>query len=517
METIYLDKEELSIDELVKIARHNASVAITSDGEKRVEKTRSLIARWIKEKKAMYGITTGIGALCDVPISKDDIRQLQNNILMSHAAGVGEPLTEDVVRATMALRVHDLGMGYSGCGIHTLQYLLDFLNGGLTPVIPEKGSVGASGDLAPTAHLGLVLIGKGEAFLKGQRMSGAAALKQLGLQPLILEAGEGLALINGTQVMTAIAALVVHDAVILSKLADIACAMSLEVLMGSQSQFDPDIHHVRPHPGQIATAENMLRLTEDSDIVASHDGCSRIQDAYTLRCAPQIHGASKDAVAHAKRVVDIEINATTTNPLVFPEKDDIRLGGNFHGQPIAMAADYLSMGLAEFGSVSERRIERLVNPQLSGLPAFLVEEGGLNSGYMIGQYVAAALVSENKTLAHPACVDSIPTSANKEDHVSMGTIAIRQAREILDNVVNIIAIELLCATQACDLINADRNRALVGGKGTSVAYKIVREHVPHLKEDREIYKEIGTMADIMCSGELVEAVESAMGEVKGYA
>ena len=512
MDSILLDKENLQIEELVSIARDYVPVAFSSDGEKRVDKTRHLIAGWIKEKKVIYGITTGIGALCDVPISEEDTRQLQNNILMSHAAGVGKPFPEDVVRATMALRVHDLGMGYSGCRMDTLRYLLRFLNGGVTPVIPEKGSVGASGDLAPTAHLGLVLIGKGEAMYQERRLPGDQALQKLGLPPLVLEAGEGLALINGTQIMTAIAALVVHDAVILSKMADIACAMSLEVLMGSQSQFDPDIHRVRPHPGQIATAENILRLTEDSGIVASHDGCSRVQDAYTLRCAPQIHGASKDAVAHAKRVMDIEMNATTTNPLIFPEKGDIRLGGNFHGQPIAMAADYLSMGLAEFGSVSERRIERLVNPQLSGLPGFLIKEGGLNSGYMIGQYVAAALVSENKVLTHPACVDSIPTSANKEDHVSMGTIAIRQTREILDNVTRVIAIELLCATQACDLIN--ETRTLTGGKGTRVAYKLIRDHIPHLETDREIYKEIETMVEIIRSGELLSAVESAIGKIK---
>ncbi len=515
MKKIMLDKANLQIDELVEIARNHRPVEISSKGEARVEKARRLIARWIKEKRVIYGITTGFGALCDVAIPEEDTQQLQQNILMSHAAGVGAPFPEEVVRATMALRVHDLAMGYSGCRIKTLRYLVEFLNGGLTPVIPEKGSVGASGDLAPTAHMGLVLIGKGEAFYGQQRLSGMQALAKLHLPPLVLEAGEGLALINGTQVMTAIGALVVHDAVRLSKMADIACAMSLEVLMGSQSQFDPDIHKIRPHPGQLVTAENMLRLTEDSGIVASHDGCSRIQDAYTLRCAPQIHGASKDAVAHAKRVVDIELNASTTNPLVFAEKDDVRLGGNFHGQPIAMAADYLSMGLAEFGSVSERRIERLVNPQLSGLPPFLVKNGGLNSGYMIGQYVAAALVSENKTLAHPACVDSIPTSANKEDHVSMGTIAIRQTREILDNVEKIIAIELLCATQACDLINEERT--LTGGKGTRVAYDLIRDHIPHLENDRELYKEIETMGQVMRSGELVAAVESAIGKIKGYA
>jgi histidine ammonia-lyase len=363
--------------------------------------------------------------------------------------------------------------------------------------------------------MGLVLIGRGEALFEGRRLPGAVVLETIGLAPLQLEAGEGLALINGTQVMTAIGALVVHDAIRLSKLADIACAMTLEVLMGSQTEFDPLIHRVRPHPGQVVTAENMLRLTAESEIIASHQGCSRIQDAYTLRCSPQIHGASKDAVAHAKRVIDIEINSTTTNPLVFPEIDDVRLGGNFHGQPVAMAADYLSMGLAELGSVSERRIERMVNPQLSELPAFLVLEGGLNSGYMIGQYAAAALVSENKVLAHPACVDSIPTSANKEDHVSMGTIAVRQTRDILYNVEHIIAIEILCACQAYDLLCL--KGPIRAGKGTRAAYATVRRQVPYLDKDRELYQDIERVSAMIRSGEIIETVEAAVGEIKGFA
>jgi histidine ammonia-lyase len=382
-------------------------------------------------------------------------------------------------------------------------------------VVPEKGSVGASGDLAPTAHLCLVFIGKGEATCNGTRMTGREALDQINMPPLELQAGEGLALINGTQVMTAIAVLVVHDAIRLSKMADLACAMSLEVLMGSQSEFDPCIHRIRPHPGQMATAENMLRLTAESEIIASHRGCSRIQDAYTLRCSPQIHGASKDAVSHARRVVDIEINSTTTNPLIFSDTEEFRMGGNFHGQPIAMAADYLSMGLAELGSVSERRIERLVNPQLSGLPAFLVKEGGLNSGFMIGQYVAAALVSENKVLAHPACIDSIPTSANKEDHVSMGTIAIRQSREILNNVEYIIAIELLCAAQAYDLLT--EKTPLKSGKGTQAAHKIIRQHVPFFEKDRDLYKDIEAIAALVRNEKIIHAVEQAIGEMKGWA
>ncbi len=514
MEPIFLDKAPITIDDLVCISRHGAPVDFSSQGETRVTKTSQLIDRWVREKKIIYGITTGFGALCNVTISAENTRQLQENILMSHAAGIGNPLPEEVVRAIMAIRIHDLSLGYSGCRMETLKYLIAFLNEGVSPLIPEKGSVGASGDLAPTAHLGLVLIGRGEAFYQGRRLPGKEILKRIGLEPLQLKAGEGLALINGTQVMTAIGTLVIHDAVRLSKLADVACAMSLEVLMGSSSEFDPLIHQIRPHPGQIATAENMTRLTEGSEVIASHQGCARVQDAYTLRCSPQIHGASKDAVAHARRVFDIEINATTTNPLIFPDIEEIRLGGNFHGQPIAMAADYLSMGLAELGSVSERRTERLVNPQLSGLPAFLVKNGGLNSGYMIGQYAAAALVSENKVLAHPACVDSIPTSANKEDHVSMGTIAIRQTREILDNVEHIIAIELLCAAQAYDLLT--ENQPLLAGKGTRAAYKIIRNHIDYLEKDRDIYKDINAMVAIMRNEELISAVEAAVGEIQGY-
>ena len=513
MDTVYLDKEPITMEDLVAVARKGARVAFSGLAEERVKKTSDLINRWVEEKKVIYGITTGFGAMCNVTISKEDTRQLQENILMSHAAGIGDPLPEDVVRALMAIRAHDLSLGFSGCRIETLNHLLALLNAGVTPVIPEKGSVGSSGDLAPTSHMGLVLIGRGEAWYKGELLPGAEVLRRVGLKPLELKPGEGLALINGTQAMTAIGILVVHDAIRLTKISDIACAMSLEVLMGSNSEFDPRIHQVRPHPGHIATARNMLRLLEESDIMASHAGCARVQDAYTLRCSPQIHGASKDAVAHAMRVMDIEINSTTTNPLIFPDTEEVRLGGNFHGQPVAMAADYLSMGLAELGSVSERRVERLVNPQLSDLPAFLVKNGGLNSGFMIGQYAAAALVSENKVLTHPACVDSIPTSANKEDHVSMGTIAIRQTREILTNVENVVAIELLCAAQAYDLVT--EGKEMHGGRGTRVAYDVIRKHVPYMEKDRDLYKDIATMTEVLRSGEIEEAVERAVGGLEG--
>jgi histidine ammonia-lyase len=513
MTRIFLDKERITNDDLVAVARYDAVADFSSEGEARVEKTSALIRRWIAEKKVIYGITTGFGALCNVTIPEAQTQQLQNNIIMSHAAGVGNPLPNEVVRAIMALRIHDLSMGYSGCRIKTIRHMLALLNNGVCPIIPEKGSVGSSGDLAPTAHLGLVLIGQGEAMYKGKRQPGGEILKQIGLEPLVLEGGEGLALINGTQVMTAIGVLVVNDAIQLSKTADIACAMSLEVLMGSNSEFDPRIHQIRPHPGQIATADNILRLIQGSELMESHQGCARVQDAYTLRCAPQIHGASKDAVAHAKKVIDIEINSTTTNPLIFSDTEEVRLGGNFHGQPVAMAADYLSMGIAELGSVSERRVERLVNPQLSDLPAFLVKNSGLNSGYMIAQYVAAALVSENKVLTHPACVDSIPTSANKEDHVSMGTIAIRQSREILGNVENVVAIELLCAAQAYDLIT--EKKPMKSGLGTRVAYGVIRSHVPYLETDRDLSRDIETMVKVLRSGEILAAVEKAIGPIKG--
>jgi len=512
MKPIQIDKEKLSLDDVVAIARRNCPVQSSPEGNRRVERTRALVDEWVAEKKVIYGITTGFGALCNVPISAADTRQLQHKIIKSHAAGIGTPLPEDVVRAVMTVRLHDLFMGYSGCSLKTLQHLMAFLNQGLTPVVPEKGSVGSSGDLAPMAHLGLVLLGKGEAFYDSTRMDGSRALAKIGLEPLELMAGEGLALINGTQVMTGIASLVVHDAIRLAKLADIACAMSLEVLMGSNSEFDPRIHEIRPHPGQVASADNMLRLTADSGIILSHQGCARVQDAYTLRCSPQIHGASKDAVVHARHVLDIEINATTTNPIIFTDTREVRLGGNFHGQPVAMAADYLSMGIAELGNVSERRVERMVNPQLSELPAFLVHNGGLNSGFMIAQYTAAALVSENKVLAHPACVDSIPTSANKEDHVSMGTIAIRQCREILDNVEHVLAVEMLCAAQAYDLLT--EKKKVAWGRGTREAYQVIRAHVDYLNEDRELGQDIENMVALIRTGKIIDAAEKAVGELE---
>ena len=509
MPDILLGFDNMTIEDLVAIARDGAGVQLTEASEKRIAKTRKLIEKLVQEEKAIYGVTTGFGALSNVTISKKDSGQLQTNILMSHAAGVGNPLKEEIVRAIMALRIKDLARGHSGIRLETVLQLIRLLNAGLCPVVPEKGSVGASGDLVPLAHLSLVLLGMGEAFYKGKRLSGKEALKKCGMDPVRLEAAEGLALVNGTQVMTAIAGLAVYDSLRLSSMIDIAAAMSLEVLMGSKTEFDPRIHQLRPHLGQALAADNMDRITKNSEIITSHKDCRRIQDAYTLRCSPQVHGASKDVIAYALNVVKIEINSSTGNPLIFPETEEFLLGGNFHGQPVALAMDFLCMAVSELANISERRIERLVNPKLSGLPAFLVSDGGLNSGFMLAQYTAASLVSENKVLCHPACVDSIPTSANKEDHVSMGTISARKCREIIKNTENVIAIELLCGAQAMDLFTN-----MKPGEGTLAAYNVIRGTVSNLESDRILSKDIEAVKSLMRSGKILEAVEEKVGELR---
>jgi histidine ammonia-lyase len=506
---ISIDLGKLELDEFIAVARYGAGVQLSAEVRRAVARTARLIDRWLKENRTIYGVTTGFGALSDVAISTADADRLQVNILMSHAAGVGPPLDEAAARGTMLLRVKELALGHACCRLASIERLVDFLNRGIYPVIPEQGSVGASGDLCPMAHMALLLIGRGEGYLEGRRTTGAAILEACGLEPLNLKPGEGLALINGTQVMTAIGALAVHDAVRLTKLIDIAAAMSLEVLMGSRTEFDPRIHTVRPHPGQAVAADNMLRIIQESEIISSHKDCKRIQDAYTLRCSPQVHGASRDAVQYARRVIETEMNAATNNPLVFSDNGDFLLGGNFHGQPVALALDFMAMGAAELANIAERRIERLVNPMLSGLPAFLVRDGGLNSGFMIAQYTAAALVSENKVLAHPASVDSIPTSANKEDHVSMGTIAARKCRSIVANAENVVAIELLCAAQALDLFTN-----LKPGRGTMAAYKVIRKHISHLTEDRILADDIALMHSLMHSGAILEAVEKKIGKLR---
>ncbi|MBU0992707.1 MAG: histidine ammonia-lyase [Proteobacteria bacterium] len=509
MKKILLGNNGFTLENLVAISRHKTAIGLTENARKRIRKARELVDSWVREGKTIYGITTGFGALSNVAISRKDTRLLQENILKSHAAGTGNNLPEDVVRAMMALRIKDLAKGHSGIRLETVDTLIDVLNSDIIPVVPEKGSVGASGDLVPLAHMALVLIGLGEACYKQKKLSGADALKKKGISPLTLDAAEGLALINGTQAMTAVGALAVNDARNLLKTIDISAAMSLEVLMGSNTEFDPRIHKVRPYPGQAASADNMRRITDGSGIISSHKDCKRVQDAYTLRCSPQVHGASRDATAYAENVISIEMNAATNNPLIFSESDTFLLGGNFHGQPVALAMDFLCMAVAELANISERRVERLVNPLLSGLPAFLTSDGGLNSGFMIAQYTAAALVSENKVLCHPACVDSIPTSANKEDHVSMGTISARKAAEIVKNAEHVIAIELLCAAQGIDLFTNAKP-----GKGVQAAYQTIRKHIPYLDKDRILSTDIQCMVQLIKNGEVLKSVEEAVGELR---
>jgi len=449
----------------------------------------------------VYGITTGFGKFSDVTISKEESKTLQKNLIITHAVGAGKPFDTEIVRGIMLLRINNLAKGYSGARLETIQTMIVMLNKKVHPVVPEKGSLGASGDLAPLSHMVLPMIGLGQAEYKGEVLTGKEAMEKSGIPVIQLTAKEGLALINGTQVMTALGALTVYDSLNILKAADIAAALSFEAQNGIIDALDKRLHDVRPHKGQIDTARIMKELLTGSKMT-SRQGQIRVQDAYSLRCVPQVHGASKDAINYVKEKVEIEINSVTDNPIIFPETKEGISGGNFHGQPMALCFDFLGIALSELADISERRIERLVNPTLSGLPAFLVEHGGLNSGFMIIQYSAAALVSENKILAHPASVDSIPSSANQEDHVSMGTIAARKAREIMENVRRVLAMEIMCACQGIDLRG---NKGL--GAGTKPVYEKVRKAVPMLKEDRPLYEDINKCEELIIKGTITEIGE----------
>lgn len=495
----------LTLSDVVAVARKYAAVELTDEALQKVSRARALVEELVKARRPVYGITTGFGKFSDVIISPDQTALLQRKLLMSHACGVGAPLPVEVVRAMMLLRAQALSQGYSGIRPETLRLLVAMLNSGVHPVVPEQGSLGASGDLAPLAHMALPLIGLGEAYYREERLSGAEALRRAGLSPVTLSSKEGLALINGTQAMTGVGALALYDAQVLLKAADIAAALTGEALGAIPAAWDPRIQTLRRHQGQAETAENLLRLVKGSRLV-TEPGQLRVQDAYTLRCIPQIHGASRTALAHVAQVVEGELNAVTDNPLLFPEEGDVISGGNFHGQPIALVMDYLAIAVAELADVAERRIERLVNPALSGLPAFLTDHGGLNSGLMIPQYTAASLVSENKVLAHPASVDSIPSSANQEDHVSMGTTAARKARQVVANATRVLGIELLCAAQAVEFAGPEGL-----GAGTRAAYRLIREVVPPVTADRILAPDIEALASLVHTGALNRAVEEAIG------
>lgn len=484
---IELDGASLSLAQTEAVA-NGELVSLSASARERMEKSRRFVEQIIARGEVVYGINTGFGALSEVNIPNDQLRELQINLVRSHACGVGDPLPEKVVRAMLLHRANVLAKGFSGCRPLIVETLIAMLNNGVHPMIPAKGSVGASGDLAPLAHQALVVIGEGEAFYRGERMSGGDAMQRAGVEPLQLEAKEGLALLNGTQAMTAVGGLALVEATKLANAADVIGAMTLEALRGTPVAFDEKIHAVRPHAGQRESARRLRELIEHSEIRESHRdkaGDPRVQDAYALRCMPQVHGAVRDALEHARQIVEVEINSATDNPLVFApdgnQAGEVLSGGNFHGEPVSLAYDYAAVAVADLATISERRVERLVNPSLSGLPAFLSPHPGTNSGMMIAQVTAAALIAENNVLAHPASVFTLPTSANKEDHVSMGMTAALKLAQIVKNVEIVLAIELLCAAQGLEFL-----KPLKPGPKLSAVYHKVRERVPALERDAQL-------------------------------
>lgn len=476
---VTLDGRSLTLHDVAAVAWNNEPVHLSTEAVAGMLASRRVIEMILAEGRVVYGVNTGFGKLATVTIPSDQIEQLQLNLVRSHCCGVGEPLSEAETRAMLLMRANVLAKGFSGVRPWVVETLVNMLNHGIHPVIPCKGSVGASGDLAPLAHLALGAIGEGEVMFKGQRMPAQQAMRQAGVEPLKLQAKEGLALLNGTQAMTAVGGLALCRLKRLADVADVAGAMSLEALHGTAAAFDPRIQAVRPYPGQQTVAERLIRLTQDSQIMLSHKHCSRVQDAYSLRCMPQVHGAVRDVISHVEQLVETEINSATDNPLVFADGPDVISGGNFHGEPLALGFDYLAMAIAELGAISERRIERLVNPDLSELPAFLTPTPGVASGMMLFQIAAVSLCAENKVLAHPASVDSLPTDGNKEDHVSMGMTSALKLRPMLDNLASVLAMELICAAQALEFL-----APLKPGRGTAQAYERIRSLVPPLHEDR---------------------------------
>ena len=501
---VILTGEDLSLYDIHIVCCHDVPVALSEEAKERILTSRKTVDDLVAEGKTVYGITTGFGKFSDVCISQDECKLLQKNLIITHAVGAGEPFSREASRGIMLLRVNNLAKGYSGARLEVVQTLVEMLNRGVTPVIPQKGSLGASGDLAPLSHMVLPMLGLGEAQYQGKRLPGAEAMALAGIPTVELVAKEGLALINGTQAMTSTGCLTLFDSLELMEMANIAAALSFEAHQGVVDALDERVHTIRAHWGQLETARMLRKLLEGSRNV-TRQGQVRVQDRYSLRCTPQVHGASWDALEYVKGRVETEMNSVTDNPIIFSDTREGISGGNFHGQPMALAFDFLGIALAELANISERRIESLVNPSISGLPAFLVENGGLNSGVMIVQYTAAALVSENKVLAHPASVDSIPSSGNQEDHVSMGTIAARKAGEIMGNLRRVIAMELMCACQAIDLRSGKDGL----GIGTRAAYEAVRSVCPMLKEDRPLYEDINRCEDLLQGGILLSAVREA--------
>jgi len=503
-----IDGESLTVEEVVRVARAGEPVTLSRVALRRISASRAALVRIVESGHPAYGVNTGFGQLENTPVTKADLLRLQENLVRSHAAGAGPPLWEDDVRASMLIRANALAKGYSGVRPEVVVLLLGMLNRGVHPVVPSRGSLGASGDLAPLAHIALVMIGEGEARKGEKRILGGAALRAAGLRPLRLEAKEGLAILNGTAVMAGLGCLLVSDALQLLKDAEIAASVSFEALRGSPAPFDPRLSRLKKQVGQQLVAGNMVKLLQDSEIVKSHKGPHRVQDPYSLRCIPQVLGACFESMHYARQVLEIEINSATDNPLIFPETGESLSGGNFHGQSLAMALDFLGLGLTVLGAFSERRTARLVDPHLSELPPFLTEHGGLQSGMMLLQYTAAALASENKVYAHPASADSIPASANQEDHNSMGQGAALKARHILENARRVVAIEYLCGAQGLEF-----RKPLKAGLGPRFAHRLIRKSIPRLTADRSMSGEIDRVVGMMRGGDIARAVEARVGRL----
>ncbi len=496
----------LNVTNSVEAVVNNTPLQLSQTALKNSARSRRLVESWIKRDEVIYGITTGFGEFKDIKISGKELELLQRNLILSHSAGTGKFVPEYIARLMLLFRINSLSLGYSGVRTELLERLVFLFNEGVVPLIPSQGSVGSSGDLSPLSHMALTLIGEGSCRFRGEIMSSSEVHLILGIDPFRLSAKEGLALINGTQMMSAYLCKSVYDSIILCKLADIAGSLSLEALKGTSKAFDPKIQKVRPHKGQIRTAENLRRLLKGSRIMLSHKDCGKVQDAYSLRCMPQVHGAVRDTVEYCRNVVETEINSATDNPLIFPETGEHLEGGNFHGEPVALASDFLAIAVSELGNISERRIARLVDGNLSGLPRFLTDKGGLNSGLMIAQYTAASLVSQNKVLCHPGSVDSIPTSANQEDHNSMGSVSALKLYEVVNNVRKIIAIEFLCSCQGIDY-----HRPLRSGAGSEEAYRIFRKSIPHQGRDEVTSDLILRSAETIYDMKILMAVERKCG------
>ncbi len=510
MRAVTVTGDALSVQDVVDVARGAATAVLGGGVADRMERTRRVVHDALERDAVVYGVTTGFGALADTSIARTDLERMQRSLVLSHAAGVGEPLDDATVRALLVLRARTLAAGYSGVRVELPARLLELLDRGLLPVVPCKGSVGASGDLAQLAHLALPLIGEGRLRRSGDAdrcgRPAAEVLAEHGLAPLVLAAKEGLSLLNGTEPMQALLAFSVHDAALLVKAADVACALSVEALLGTDRPYDERVQVLRAHPGQQRAAANLRALLAGSPLLASHRHSRHaVQDAYCLRCAPQVHGAVRDVLAHARRVIDTELGAVVDNPVVAAD-GEVLTTGNFHGEPLAFAADMLAIALAELASISERRTDRLLDPSFSrGLPPFLATDAGTNSGYMLAQYTAASVVSENKVLAHPASVDTIPTSGNQEDHVSMGWTAVRKLREVVANVRTVLAVELVCAAQGVDL----RADVAVPGPATAAVHAQLRSEVPRMDRDREVAPQIAAVDALL--PDLVAAAETVTG------